>query len=30
VDGSWSGRVRESRKKERTGIEYRIKEGNAI
>jgi hypothetical protein len=30
VDGSWSGRGRERRRKERTGIEYRIKEGNAI
>jgi hypothetical protein len=30
MDGSWSGRGRERRRKERTGIEYRIKEGNAI
>jgi hypothetical protein len=30
VDGLWSGRGRESRRKEGTGIEYGIKEGNAI
>jgi hypothetical protein len=29
VDGSWSG-GRERRRKERTGIEYSMKEGNAI